>query len=356
VRKRSSGLAARGGRVWTDLLLRVVVPLVVIAGLLLGYRFLWVGPRDRLVVYCTHDSIYSKQVLEEFEERSGIATSMVFDTEATKSLGLVERLIREKNAPRCDVFWNNELLGTMDLAERGMLLGYKGSGFARIPDAFKDPEGLWVGFAARMRVIIVNIAKMQPTEGAMSAALDGDLSRAAIAKPLYGTTLTHYAVLWDHWGAERLKSWHRDIRRRGIRELTGNATVKNLVAEGVCDFGFTDTDDYFDARDEGKPVTMFPVRLDDGRVISIPNSVCILKGSRRVEAAKKLVDYLLSEEVELVLADSKARQIPLGQVAGARLNADVRELKNWAEQGYPLPRLGKARTDCLVWLKSEYLK
>ena len=352
-RKRSRGEA---GRAAADVLLRVVVPVCLVA-LLGAWWLLRSGGGDRLVVYCAHDSIYSEKILRAFEKESGVGVSIVFDTEATKSLGLVERLIREKDAPRCDVFWNNELLGTLDLAERGVLASYKGPGYARIPDAFKDPEGRWTGFAARMRVFIVNTEKLPATEEALGAAVDsGDLSRTAVAKPLYGTTLTHYAVLWDHWGAEKLKSWHRNTRKRGIREVTGNATVKNLVAEGVCDFGFTDTDDFFVAKDEGKPVTMFPVRVPDGSVISIPNTVCIINGTRRPDAARKLVDTLLSEETELALANSKSRQIPLGAVDQDRLSADVRELAVWARDGYPLSSLGEARKACLSWLKSEYLK
>ncbi|MDP6108080.1 MAG: hypothetical protein QGI33_06570 [Candidatus Brocadiia bacterium] len=41
---------------------------------------------------------------------------------------------------------------------------------------------------------------MEPREEAVTAALAGDLSRVAIAKPLYGTTLSHYSVLWDLCG------------------------------------------------------------------------------------------------------------------------------------------------------------
>lgn len=335
--------------------MRLVLPVCVLVGLVLGYWLLLGG--ERLVVYCAHDSIYSQKILETFEKRTGVAVDMVFDTEATKSLGLVERLIREKDAPRCDVFWNNELLGTLDLSERGVLASYKGSGYARIPDAFKDLEGRWTGFAARMRVFIVNTKKLLATEQALSNAVEnGDLSRVAIAKPLYGTTLTHYTVLWDHWGPEKLKTWHHDTQNRDIREVTGNATVKNLVAAGKCDFGFTDTDDFFVAKDEGKPVKMFPVRVADGKVISIPNTVCIIKGTRRSAAAAKLVDYLLSEEVELALANSKSRQIPLGPVDRDGLSAEVRELAGWAQSGYPLSSLGEARKACLSWLKSEYLK
>jgi iron(III) transport system substrate-binding protein len=110
--------------------------------------FLWrspspSGPAGKLVVYCAHDSIFSEKILRDFEQRTGIAVALRFDTEATKSLGLTELLIREKDAPRCDVFWNNELLGMLDLQQRGLLLPYQGAGHARIPAAFKAADGAW---------------------------------------------------------------------------------------------------------------------------------------------------------------------------------------------------------------------
>ena len=137
---------------------------VVAASLL---AILWWGSagRSALVVYCAHDSIYSEKILRDFEKRTGIPVAIRFDTEATKSLGLVELLVREKEAPRCDVFWNNELLGTLDLAERGILEPYASASFARIPAAFKDPGGRWTGFAARLRVYIFNTLSTQVEGG-----------------------------------------------------------------------------------------------------------------------------------------------------------------------------------------------
>jgi len=211
-----------------------------------------------LVVYCAHDSLYSEELLQRFESQTGIPVSVRFDTEATKSLGLVNLLIREQRNPRCDVFWNNQVQSTIDLQDRGLLIPYRDLGSQRIPDKFKDPQGHWVGFAARLRVFIVNTDRMPSDVESINRATLGDLSRMSIAKPLYGTTRTHYTILWRLWGRERLVQWHRDIRMRGMREVAGNATVKNLVAAGTCDFGWTDTDDYFVAKDEGFPVAMQP--------------------------------------------------------------------------------------------------
>lgn len=329
--------------------------LVPIALLLAG--LIWIQQKageQALIVYCAHDSVYSEKILKEFEKETGIKVMPKFDTEATKSLGLLELIKSEKNNSRCDVFWNNQVLGTMDLKREGLLQPYKGTGFQRIPANFKDPEGNWVGFGARLRVYIINKDKMKVTEQTVKKTLQKNLKRMAIAKPLYGTTLTHYTCLWREKGAVGLKKQDADWRKKGLKILNGNASVKDAVAVGGCDLGWTDTDDFFVAFDAGKPVDMLPVKMINGQTICIPNSVAIIKGTQREEEAQKLLDYLLSEKVELQLANSKARQIPLGPVDESKLSPEVKKLKKWAALGTPLTDdLLDIRQNCIKWLKSE---
>jgi len=317
---------------------------------------------NTLVVYCAHDEVFSRRIIDLFQDKTGIAVSPRFDTEATKSLGLTELLVREKDSPRCDVFWNNQLLGTADLKVRGVLQPYRGPGYQRIPAAFKDPEGEYTGFAARLRVYIVNTDKHTgplTNEAMLKMTLEGgktDMSQFAIAKPMFGTTLSHYAVLWDLHGAQATKQWHRRWREANVVERGGNATVMELVAEGICTIGYTDTDDYFIAKDNGKPVAMLPVRVgeDQQRTICIPNTVAIIKGARHLDNAKKFVAFMLSEELEVELANSKARQIPLGPVDQSKLSDEVKQLTQWAKDGYDLTGLQQDRAECLQWLKDAY--
>jgi iron(III) transport system substrate-binding protein len=316
--------------------------------------------QEILVVYCSHDSTYSEDILRDFERKSGIRLVVRFDTEATKSIGLINLLIAEREHPQCDVFWNNEVLGTMKLQKLQLLQPYKGKGFQRIPDQYKADDGSWTGFSARLRVFIVNTQNMAATREAVERRLNptetNDLSRVAIAKPMFGTTLTQYAALWSERGAEGLQTQHKRRRDRGMLEVNGNSVVKDLVANGRCDFGWTDTDDFYLAVDEGKPVDMVPVLLTCERVICIPNSVSIIRGTRCLKAAQKLVNFLLSTEVETRLACSPSRQIPLGPVDLETLPDEVRELSSWAERSVDIKSLAGAHTDCLAWLQSEYLR
>ena len=364
-------------------LLAAGIGVLIVAGVALAWLSGAFSPPDPLVVYCAHDEEFSAPILRKFTEQTGIPVEVRYDTEATKSLGLVNLLLQEREHPRCDVFWNNQVLTMMELQDEGLLVPYKGPGYERIPEQYKDADGHWTGFAARLRVCIVNTknlsissetdltvlevvlrfkwdyvgddSKRRPNEHGYGL-FDDNLSKMAIANPLYGTTLTHYAVLWHLWRAERLQAWHRNTRRRGLREVTGNAAVKNLVADGVCDFGWTDTDDFFVARDAGKPVAMFPVRTDTGGTICIPNSVAIIHGTKKLGAARRLMDFLLSKKTEHALAVSPSRQIPLGPIDEKTLPKEVRELLPAAKQGYDLRKLGQMHKECLAWLKAEYLQ
>lgn len=331
-----------------------LVPLLLLmAAWLIHSSITWAT--DSLVLYCAHDLIFAQEVIDEFERQTGIFVRVVGDTEATKSLGLTERLIREKDQPVADVFWNNQVLGTVRLRDAGVLASYKGPGFQRIPEQFKDSDGYWTGFAGRFRVWIVNTQAMEATTEAVVARItQSDLSRVAIAVPLYGTTLSQFSLLWKQWGAERVQAWHADLQQRGCRFVQGNATVKNLVAEGHCDLGMTDTDDAFVALDDGRPVVMLPL-LIEGRPVCIPNSVALIRGAKHEEQARRLIDYLLSEEVELQLARSQARQVPLGPTNVSKLPEDVQPWAALVGESHPSTGLAESQLQCLDWLKQLYL-
>lgn len=312
---------------------------------------------DALVVYCAHDEVFSRQVLEEFERETGVRVAVKFDTEASKSLGLVSQIVREAKAPRCDVFWNNETLGTIDLARRGLLEPYRGTGYERMPAKYKDPEGRWCGFAARLRVWVVNTERMKADPlalgGEAAEAFGHRIEEFTYAKPLFGTTLTHYCVLAAEIGLDRLKELDARLREKAVMAAS-NGQTRDLVANGTCAFGWTDTDDYFGAVDSGKPVEMTPVTLEGGRTICIPNSVAIVKGTERRKDAERLVDYLLSRDVELKLARSESRQVPLGDMGDEELPREVRGLVPLLEEGVDLSAAADVRTAVLRWLSETY--
>ena len=311
-----------------------------------------------LIVYCSHDSVFAEKILKDFTKKTGIKVIPKFDTEASKSLGLTEKILYEKEQSECDIYWSNEILSMPAIKQAGMLTPYKGQGYKRIPLKYKDEDGYWCGFAARLRVIIVNTQLFKGSESDIEKIfLEEALSKVAIALPLYGTTLTHFAALWTAMTAEKLKEYYKGLKERGIQIVPGNGPSRNLVANGTCSLGWTDTDDYFGAIDNKANVKMYPCRLPDNSTICIPNTVGIIKHTNKLKQAQQLVDFLLSEQNEIALANSPSRQIPLGQFKNDSIPKEVSDLIPLAAAGIDLKKTFSIRDQLLNWIKEvEKLK
>lgn len=136
--------------------------------------------------------------------------------------------------------------------------------------------------------------------------------QVGVAKPLFGTTATHAAVLVDRWGLERADKFFRDLEQNA-QVLSGNKQVAVAVGKGQLAFGLTDTDDAIIERDNGRPVAIvFPDQGESGSgALFIPNTVAVIKGSKNQSAAGVLIDFLLSPAVEIALAKGQSAQFPL---------------------------------------------
>src|SRR5262245_56706394 len=130
--------------------LRLVVTALLLAFAGCGSRF------DRVILYCAHDREFAEPILQDFTARTGIDVVARHDSEANKSVSLVEALLRESAHPRCDVHWNNEILGTSRLERVGVLAPYESPSAADYPPRWWGPTHAWHAFAARARVIAVN--------------------------------------------------------------------------------------------------------------------------------------------------------------------------------------------------------
>ena len=77
-----------------------------------------------MVVYSSLDREFSDPVLKDLARDVGVTLRPKYDVESTKTVGLVNTIIAESVRPRCDLFWNNEILNTIRLKRKGLLQPY----------------------------------------------------------------------------------------------------------------------------------------------------------------------------------------------------------------------------------------
>ena len=301
----------------------------------LGYLTLFVvgctlasGCGPTIIVYSSLDPEFSAPVLDAYAQKVGVEVRPKFDVESTKSVGLTERIVQEAPRPRCDLFWNNEILNTLRLKRKGLLAPWSPSNASDIPDVFKGKDGTWYGFAARARVLIVNTALVAEADRPSSIL---DLvdpkwkGKVAIAKPLAGTTATHATSLFLAWGDDKAKAYFSDLKRNGVHVLSGNKQVATAVGAGELAIGLTDTDDAIAEVEAGRPVVIIYPDRQPGQLgtLFIPNTLCIPKGAPSPKLAEALGNVLLSPETEATLAKGPSAQIPLNRKTVANVRVET---------------------------------
>lgn len=299
---------------------------VAILALFLALALPWVGwlkgrASDRVVAYVAQDQVYAEPLLAQFTKETGIRVAAVFDSEAVKTVGLANRLLAERNRPRCDIFWGNEELRTRQLDAQTV---------------WRDTNG-WAAFGYRSRRIVINTNYVVPggVEGGAAgtslpeeSSADGSVRRlptprslleltnaawrgkVALAYPLFGTTPTHFLALRQRWGDAAWEAWCRALAANQALVVDGNSVVAKLVARGEAWVGLTDSDDIVAVQKEGAPVIGLP--LDEDSLL-IPNTVAVTRGAPHPDAAERLFRFLQRPEVTEAL-------VTAGALEGSRLD------------------------------------
>lgn len=293
---------------------------------------------ESVILYSSADDFLLRQVVEAFEKLSGIRVKTVGDTEATKNTGLVNRLLAEKDRPKADVWWSSEVLGTIRLMREGLLQAYVPDHITAIPggwpSAMKAADDSWHGFAARARVIAYHTKHLRSphSQGTPNApntlrglAREDLKGRIGMARPQFGTTGAQMAFIAVAHGEAGLRSWLTALKDNGLRLYDSNSSVVRGISQGEIWAGLTDTDDVHAAARNDWPVSMAVDEVDElderaalkpGELPSVgplllPNSVALIKGGPNTEAGQSLIDFLLSEECERLIAGSESRNLPI---------------------------------------------
>jgi len=272
-------------------------------------------PGGSIVLYVSADDALFRPVIQSFEEKTGIKVQIVGDTEATKTFGLVRRLLDEKEKPKADLFWCSEPIGVIRLADAGVL--------RQVPASLDPAKPLWLPLAYRSRVIAFHTGRLsadaQPRR--LGDLLKPELKgKVGLARPQFGTTRTHMAALLTQFGEEKFEAFLRALKANGARIYDGNSMVVQAIAQGEISAGLTDSDDVQAGKAEKWPVDCRGGTADldssqpgqpDGAMLIMPHVLAFVANPGRSDVARDaradaFAAFLLSDGVQRLFVSSGA--------------------------------------------------
>ena len=266
-----------------------------------GLALAWAGAaaaQTKLTVYTAIENEQLKPYKDAFEKANpGIEIVWVRDSTGV----ITARLLAEKDNPRADVIWGLSASSVVLFEQQGMLAGYTPKGAGDLKPQFKDAKNpaMWTGMDAYASVLCFN------TKEGEAKKVKAPVTWQDLTKPEYkgmvvmpnpassGTGFLTVAawlqVMGEKGGWDFMDKLHQNI---AVYTHSGSAPcVQAARGERVMGIGF----DMRGAveKSKGAPIELIVPKEGAGWEME---ATAIVKGTKNMAAAQKLVDYSVTKD------------------------------------------------------------
>ncbi len=264
-----------------------------------------------LTVYSGRSEELVGEVLAAFQDQTGIELAIRYGDTAELAATIVE----EGAASPADVYFGQDAGALGALEAEGL--------FAELPDAllepidanYRSPSGAWTGVTGRVRVLAYSTERVQESELPASVF---DLTapewqgRVGWA-PTNGSFQAFVTAMRLLHGEDAARDWLEGMLANDPVVFENNASQLEGIERGEIDVALVNH--YylyrFLAESPDFPADNHYLSGDVGGLVNVAG-VGVLASSEQQEAAQRLVEYLLSEDVQSYFAEvSGAPEFPL---------------------------------------------
>ncbi|ADU50823.1 extracellular solute-binding protein family 1 [Thermaerobacter marianensis DSM 12885] len=282
---------------------------------------------NKLVIYTARSNVF-EYVIPKFEEKypEYKGNVQVLNMGAQE---ILERVRAEKGNPQADFWWGGTQQALAQAAEEGLLEPAPSSVVEKVPEQYRDPQGRWVGEILLPEVIMYNTDALKPEEAPQDwdDLLDPKWKGKIVirAVPASGTMRTIYsAMIYRQYKAQGSVEAGYDWLRRldaNTKEYVPDPTTLYLkLARQEALVSLWNLQDIMIQR-ETKGLPFGYVMPASGAPVLV-DGVALIKGAKHPEAAKKFMEFLFDEDVQLDLA-ANMYQIP------TLANLDPAKMPKW---------------------------
>jgi iron(III) transport system substrate-binding protein len=192
-------------------------------------------------IYSARKEDLIKPLLDNFSKQTGIKVNLV----TGKEEALLQRLQSEGANSPADLFLTSDAGRLSAARQAGVLQAVKSETLAaRIPAAYRDPEGYWYGLSVRARPIIYAKDRVKPADLSAYEALADPKWKGKVcvrsSDSVYNQSLV--AGLISHHGEAKTEAWAKGLVANFARPPKGGDRDQiKAVAAGECDLTLANT-------------------------------------------------------------------------------------------------------------------
>ena len=293
-----SRLAAIGTRLRVAIVAMLISALFVPAGAALAQDA--EGP---LTVYSGRSESLAGPVLEQFTRATGIEV----ETKFADTAELAAILLEEGDRSPADLFFAQDAGALGAVGDAGLFAQLPEEVLRRVPGAFSDPDGRWVGVSGRARTVAHTTRGDIELPASILDFTDPEWSGRIGWAPANGSFQAFVTALRVIEGEEAAEAWLEGIMANQPVAYPKNTAAVEGVAAGEVDVAFVNH--YYLLRllaehGEDYPVTQaFFVGGDPGSLVNVAG-VGQMASTDQPEAAAALIDFLLGQQAQEYFSDT----------------------------------------------------
>lgn len=254
--------------------------------------------KQKLVIYTSMKEAMISGIVEGFKKKY---PDIDVDYQSAGAGKLMAKISAERQSGKilADVIWTSEVPDFYQMKKDGILENYKPSNLSELVNPLADYDGTFTAARLGTLGIVINTDKVkEPPKAWEDLATKPEFKNAfGIADPaLSGTSYMSVALLQKQFGWEYFNRLHENGTRigKGSGQVIDDTSAGELSAcLGV---------DYITNSKIAKGAHLAMVYPPE--LLMVPSPVAIFKNSPNLDAAKKFVDYLLSQEAQQKVADA----------------------------------------------------
>lgn len=250
----------------------------------------------KLVIYTSMKESLISGIVEGFKKKN---PGIEVDYQSAGAGKLMAKIAAERQSGRilADIIWTSEVPDFYNMKKDGILEQYKSPLIKEVLNPFADYDGYFTAARLGTLGIAINTDKIKTPPTQWSDLFKPEYKGAfGIADPaLSGTSYMSVALLEKQFGWEFFEKLRDNQARigKGSGQVVDDTASGELAASLAVDYITNDK------IAKGAHIALYyPPEL-----LVVPSPVAIFKGSSNMDAAKKFVDYLLSQEAQTLIAN-----------------------------------------------------